>query len=284
MVSQAQNFTDSEPACAKLNLALHVRKRFPNGYHELETVFAFLNRGDVLRVSPAENLTLQISGPFAEDLTESPNLVMDAAELLSNHSSIRSGAALKLEKHLPVASGIGGGSADAAAALRLLNRFWKLDIGLQELADISATLGADVPACVLNRTCIGRGIGQDLVIADDDSLIGMPVLLVNPLTPVSTADIFNAWDGVDQGPIPGGDLMTMALSGSNGLTEAATALQPVVSEILNLLETTDPLLSRMSGSGATCFALYRGAEELAEAEAFLRQNAPDIWIMSGELK
>ena len=165
MVSQAHKFTDSEPACAKLNLALHVRKRLPNGYHELETVFAFLNRGDVLGVSPAENLTLQISGPFGDDLTEAPNLVMDAAKLLTDHANVRLGAALKLEKNLPVASGIGGGSADAAAALRLLNRFWNLDIGIQELANLSASLGADVPACVLNQTCIGRGIGQDLVAA-----------------------------------------------------------------------------------------------------------------------
>lgn len=284
MDAETAKFEDSETACAKINLALHVRNRLANGYHELETIFAFMNRGDVLHVSSADKRTLQITGPFADGLNTDSNLVTDAAELLANRFDVQSGASLVLEKNLPVASGIGGGSADAAAALRLLNRCWNLKLDVEELAEMSAILGADVPACVLNRTCVGKGIGQDLTISEDHSLRGLPVLLVNPLVPVSTADIFRAWDGVDQGPLSGNNLLAMALTGSNGLTEAAISIQPVISEILNILETTGPLLSRMSGSGATCFALYNSDDERKRAEVLVRKRAPDTWIMPGELK
>lgn len=284
MDAETAKFEDSETACAKINLALHVRNRLANGYHELETIFAFMNRGDVLHVSSADKRTLQITGPFADGLNTDSNLVTDAAELLANRFDVQSGASLVLEKNLPVASGIGGGSADAAAALRLLNRFWNLNLDVEELAELSAILGADVPACVLNRTCVGKGIGQDLTISEDHSLGGLPVLLVNPLVPVSTADIFRAWDGVDQGPLSGNSLLAMASTGSNGLTEAAISIQPVISEILNILETTGAILSRMSGSGATCFALYNSNDERKRAEVLVRQKAPDTWILPGELK
>ncbi len=284
MGNKAQKTKDSEVACAKINLALHVRKRLADGYHELETVFAFIDRGDVLHVESADRISLSISGPFGDGLDNCPNLVTKAAELLGHSFDVASGAKLTLEKNLPVASGIGGGSADAAAALRLLSRFWNLNLSTEELAKLSASLGADVPACVTSRSCIGKGIGQDLSFSQDKSLSGMPVLLINPLLPISTPDIFKAWDGVDQGPLAGPDLLTMAKSGSNGLTKAAADIQPIISEILNLLETTGPVLSRMSGSGATCFALYRSDEEKEQAAASLRRSAPDMWIMSGELK
>ncbi|MEM8919612.1 MAG: 4-(cytidine 5'-diphospho)-2-C-methyl-D-erythritol kinase [Pseudomonadota bacterium] len=284
MDNNAGKTKDSEVACAKINLALHVRKRLANGYHELETVFAFVDCGDVLHVEPADTISLFVSGPFGDGLDNSSNLVAKAAELLGHRFDVTRGAKLLLEKNLPIASGIGGGSADAAAALRLLNRFWNLNLPAEKLATISASLGADVPACVMSRSCIGRGIGQDLSFSQDRSLSGIPVLLINPLLPVSTPDIFKAWDGVDQGPLAGPDFLTMALSGSNGLTKAAADLQPIISEILNLLETTRPVMSRMSGSGATCFGLYPSDEEREQAAAFLRRSAPDMWIMSGELK
>ncbi|MEL6875600.1 MAG: 4-(cytidine 5'-diphospho)-2-C-methyl-D-erythritol kinase [Pseudomonadota bacterium] len=225
-----------------------------------------------------------MSGPFRYGLDNCPNLVTKAAELLAHRFAVSSGAKLTLEKNLPVASGIGGGSADAAAALRLLNRFWDLNLPAEDLATLSAGLGADVPACVISRSCIGKGIGQDLSFPQDRTLSGMPVLLINPLVSVSTPEIFKAWDGVDQGPLAGPDFLTMALSGSNGLTKAAADMQPIISQILNLLKTTEPLLCRMSGSGATCFALYRSDEEREQAAASLRSSAPDMWILSGELK
>lgn len=273
----------TEVAFAKLNLALHVRTRKPDGYHELETVFSFLDSGDNVSVESDSALRLQISGPFSRNLSASNNLVLDTAILLRNHSKTDKGAVISLEKRLPVASGIGGGSADAAATLRLLNRFWELDIPLEELIEIAAPLGADVPACVLSQTCIGRGIGQNLDRLEDDSLTGYHALLVNPLIPVSTSRIFAGWSGDDLGPLDGDTALEIALSGRNDLASAAIQLEPSIREILAALESTDTVLSRMSGSGATCFALYENEELLATARDKIRNELPEAWITSGSL-
>ncbi len=153
-----------ERAFAKVNLALHVRAREPDGYHRIETIFAFADDGDRLSVAPADSLSLGLAGPFAAPLAgEGDNLVIRAAEALRQRFGIRQGAALLLDKRLPVASGIGGGSADAAAALRLLDRFWGLDAGEPVLRDLAAGLGADVPACVASVTVRGEGRGDRLL-------------------------------------------------------------------------------------------------------------------------
>lgn len=273
----------TEVAYAKINLALHVRARNPDGYHELETVFAFLDSGDDVSVKPDPELTLKVSGPFSGNLSASDNLVLDAAMLLKNHSGTEKGAAISLEKKLPVASGIGGGSADAAATMRLLNRFWALDLSSEELVDIAGSLGADVPACVLSQTCIGKGIGQDLYRLEDDSLNGYHLLLINPLVPVSTSSIFTAWDGNDRGPLEGDTALNMALSGRNDLTLPAMKLEPAIRETLAALENTNSVLNRMSGSGATCFALYETEELLATARDMVRNELPEAWITSGTI-
>ncbi len=168
----------SETAYAKINLALHVRKRRDDGYHELETLFAFADRGDVLHGEPAEGLELEIVGPFAHNLKpDDHNLVVKAAMALWQAIDVRKGARLMLEKNLPIASGIGGGSADAAAALRLLARLWECDANLMPIA---ASLGADVPACLLSKTGFGTGVGDQLAPCPEVEIAGNPVLLVNP--------------------------------------------------------------------------------------------------------
>lgn len=276
--------TDSETAYAKINLALHVRKRLPNGYHELETIFAFLDQGDLISVQPDEGVTLELSGPFAQGLSTTDNLVLHAAKRLAQLSNVTRGARLHLDKRLPVASGIGGGSADAAATLRLLNRFWGLDHSIAELADIAKPLGADVPACVVSQTCRGTGIGQDLDVIADDDLRSCAALLINPLVPVSTADIFAAWDGVDRGALESGPVIAAARNGRNDLQKPAIALVPVLTEVLQLLEECQPIIARMSGSGATCFALF---DTLAAAENAQRdcQKAMDgIWTLTGKIR
>ena len=170
-----------ETAYAKINLALHVRERRADGYHRIETVFAFAEDGDRLDVAAAQDLTLEIIGPFAADLAgEGDNLVLRAARALRDRCGVETGARLTLDKRLPIASGIGGGSADAAAALRLLARWWHLDASEAELLDIAARLGADVPACLLSRTARGEGKGDDLEPLPVEDLAGTPLLLVNP--------------------------------------------------------------------------------------------------------
>lgn len=284
MFQTDQNKGDSEIACAKINLALHVRERLANGYHDIETVFAFLDHGDLLSVEPHHEIKLSITGPFAKGLSDKDNLVLDAARLLAAHTGEAVGASIFLDKRLPIASGIGGGSADAAATLRLLNRYWRAGLSLSELAELSAPLGADVPACVVNQTCLGKGIGQDLTPLENGALAGYFVLLVNPHVPVSTAAIFSHWDGVDQGALPAGDPLDIVLSGRNDLQSPAERIAPVISDTLSNLNETGAVVSRMSGSGATCFALYETERQARDAEKMINAELPGSWTMIGGLR
>lgn len=257
----------SEPAPAKLNLALHVRRRREDGYHELETLFAFCADGDVLHAAPADELTLRIEGPFAPGLEAGEdNLVIRAARRLAGAAGIAPQAALTLDKRLPIASGIGGGSADAAAALRLLTRMWGIDPQFASI--VAPQLGADVPACLLSMTARGRGVGEDLEIVEIDSLSGVPVLLVNPRITLATGPVFAAWDGIDRGPLGTWE------NGRNDLEAPARALVPEIGEVLTWLSSQQGVtFARMSGSGATCFALFE--TERARIEAGSR--CPDKW-------
>ena len=225
---------DSETACAKINLALHVRQRLPDGYHRIETIFAFLDQGDELSVHPGDDLKLTIGGRFAAGLDDKDNLVLQAADRLAAVSGGQRGAHLHLEKRLPVASGIGG--------------------------------------------------GQDLAPVPDDGLRHHTALLVNPLVPVSTAQIFASWDGIDRGGLADGQVLTVALAGRNDLQKPAVALVPILTGVLNALEHCDPVMARMSGSGATCFALFDSAEAADKAEQYCRWALGDIWTMTGRFR
>jgi 4-diphosphocytidyl-2-C-methyl-D-erythritol kinase len=269
-----------EIAPAKINLALHVRGRESDGYHRLETVFGFAEEGDVLRVSAAPDLSLQITGPFAASLSASEdNLVLGAARALRDRYRVDAGAALLLDKRLPVASGIGGGSADAAATLRLLNRFWGIGADEEALLGLAQPLGADVPACLLSRTCLGSGRGDDLAPYDGSALAGTPLLLVNPGVAVSTADIFRRWNGRDGGALP-----SVISAARNDLEAPAIAVAPVIAEVLaQLAAAPGATLVRMSGSGATCFALFEeeGARDAARDQ--LSATRPDWWQLATRL-
>lgn len=257
----------SEPAPAKLNLALHVRRRRADGYHELETLFAFGTDGDILHAEPADDLSLSIEGPFAPALaTNEDNLVMRAASALAEAAGVPAKASLTLDKRLPIASGIGGGSADAAATLRLLTRMWKIEP--KYAAEVAPGLGADVPACLLSMTAKGKGVGEELQLVEEPGLSGMPVLLVNPRVPLATGDVFRSWDGVDRGPL--GDWW----SGRNDLEHAARSLVPEIGEVLEWLTSQQGVVvARMSGSGATCFALFDDEQSRIHAAA----SCPDKW-------
>lgn len=275
-----------EIAYAKINLALHVRAREADGYHRIETLFAFAADGDVLTARPAPDLSLDITGPFGAALASEPdNLILRAARALRAATGISDGAHMLLDKRLPVASGIGGGSADAAAALRLLKRLWGLSIDDAALHDLARPLGADVPACLLSRTCRGEGRGDDLVPLDAPQLRAMPLLLVNPGVAVSTASIFRAWDGIDRGALERGDPLRIAQTARNDLERLACALAPVINEVLALLRQQAGVhLTRMSGSGATCFALFDQPAARDAAAHAIAQARPDWWQLSTELR
>jgi 4-diphosphocytidyl-2-C-methyl-D-erythritol kinase len=239
-----------ETAHAKVNLALHVRERLPDGYHRIETIFAFCEDGDELSAEPADSISLSLSGPFADDLDDNDNLVVKAATALRESGGKGAGATIRLQKSLPVASGLGGGSADAAAALRLLNRLWDLQWPEERLEELGGKLGADVPACVRSETRRGKGRGDELEPLDID-LSGQPVLLVNPRVEVSTAEVFERWDGVDRGPL------IEWRHGRNDLEQAAAQAAPQIGGIIAWLSAQPGAdCVRMSGSGATCFALF----------------------------
>jgi 4-diphosphocytidyl-2-C-methyl-D-erythritol kinase len=266
-----------ETAYAKINLALHVRERRADGYHRIETVFAFARDGDRLDVAPAQDLTLEIIGPFAADLAgEGDNLALRAARALRDRYGVAAGARLTLDKRLPIASGIGGGSADAAAALRLLARWWHVDASEAELLDIAARLGADVPACLLSRTARGEGKGDDLEPLPAEDLAGTPLLLVNPRRSLSTAAVFKAWDGVDRGPLG------QWRDGRNDLEEPAIGLVPEIADVMAALK--DAEFARMSGSGATCFGLYATGEARDRSAAQLAAAHPDWWTLASQLR
>jgi len=275
-----------ETAYAKINLALHVRAREPDGYHRIETLFAFAADGDVLSAEPADALRLSIEGPFAGSLgSGGENLVLKAAAALRARFGVNDGAALRLHKSLPVAAGLGGGSADAAAALRLLTRLWELQAEPADLHDIAADLGADVPACLYSATCRGEGRGDRLTAVSTPGLDGLPLLLVNPGVQVSTPAVFKMWSGIDRGPL-GQDYSNSSLAAArNDLEEPAVAVAPVVAELLDLLRSTrSSLVVRMSGSGATCFALYAEAAARDEAVAMIKQKQPGWWQLASEVR
>ncbi|MCM8731348.1 4-(cytidine 5'-diphospho)-2-C-methyl-D-erythritol kinase [Hephaestia sp. GCM10023244] len=271
-----------EPAPAKINLALHVRHRRPDGYHAIETLFAFVRDGDVVRLEPADSTRLTITGPFAAGLSTEENLALAAVAAFSGAFGACGPLAIELDKRLPVASGIGGGSADAAATLRALARLKDVARDDPRLMACAVGLGADVPACLAGRTALGSGRGD--VLAPVDSLAGTPVLLVNPRVAVSTAAVFAAWDGRDSGPIADGGLLERAVASGNDLEAPARAIAPVIVDVLTALDDVGaPLLVRMSGSGATCFALYASAEDRAIAATAIRAAYPNWWCLETAL-
>jgi 4-diphosphocytidyl-2-C-methyl-D-erythritol kinase len=255
-----------EAAPAKVNLFLHVTGRRADGYHLLDSLAVFGPAADVLRAAPAATLELRVEGRFGAALAAEPdNLVLRAARALASRVGVAPGAALALAKELPVASGIGGGSSDAAAALRLLNRLWGCGLGETALMELAAPLGADVPVCVRARPARMGGVGE--VLSQAPGLPRCGLLLANPGLPVATPDVFRARAAAgtpfsEPAALPDAwpDAAAMAedlARLSNDLEAAAIALCPAIAAVLAALASLPGArLARMSGSGATCFALF----------------------------
>ncbi|MCA1197491.1 4-(cytidine 5'-diphospho)-2-C-methyl-D-erythritol kinase [Sphingomonas sp. R647] len=268
-----------EHAPAKLNLALHVRRRRDDGYHELETLFAFVRDGDVVRLDP-DGEGFAVEGPFGAVLAgEGDNLVTRARDAFGAAFGMATPGRITLDKRLPVASGLGGGSADAAATLRLLARRAGVSIDDPRLFAVADALGSDVPACLYGRTAIGTGRGEQLEWIDGAP--GVPVLLVNPGVAVSTGAVFRAWDGLDHGPIPSaGSLIERAKAGRNDLYPPAMQIaRDIQTAIIWLDAQPGADLCRMSGSGATCFATFDTAAACADAARRLPLQCPGWWCL-----
>ena len=270
-----------EGAQGKVNLYLHVVGRRPDGYHLLDSLAVFAKAQDEITYEPAETLELRLTGPFGAALLFQPNnLVLRAAEALAAAAGIRPTGLLTLDKQLPIASGIGGGSADAAAALRLLSRVWAIDPRAVDLPQIAARLGADVPVCLHGRASRMGGVGERLTEAPDLPPCG--ILLVNPGIPLATVTVFRARNGgySSAARLPGGwnnaaSMVADLAVTRNDLEAAAISLVPEIEDVSRAIAGTPGcLLARMSGSGATCFGLFATG---AEAEAAARHVASAGW-------
>ena len=271
-------------ARAKVNLYLQVTGKRPDGYHELDSLMVFPDVGDELSLERATELSLEVDGPFAAALeAEGPdNLVLRAARALGALAGGGQGARLRLTKNLPVAAGIGGGSADAAAALRGLVRLWGLEVPEARLQALALELGADVPPCLESRPVFARGIGEILTPAP--SLPPFWMVLVNPGVPVQTPAVFKARQGAFSLPFAWtstadlDELLHLLEAARNDLEPPALALAPQVGEALAALRAAEACrLARMSGSGATCFGIFAAAEEAEAAAAALSSAYPDWW-------
>lgn len=268
-------------ARAKVNLALHVTGRRADGYHLLDSIVAFAETGDRIAVEDAPDLTLVLTGPFAAGLSSTNNLVLRAARAL--HPS--RGAAITLDKALPVASGIGGGSADAAATLGALSRLWSLPLPSPETI---LALGADVPVCLAGQSARMQGIGEALTPL---TLPPAGLLLVNPGLEVATAEVFRALPRRDNPPLPplpplpdAQALAAWLATCRNDLETPARQIAPAIDACLQALTSSpDCLLARMSGSGATCFGLYATPLQAQIAAQSLRAAHPDWWIAPSSL-
>lgn len=287
-------FVLTEPAPAKINLALHVVGQRTDGYHLLDMLVTFSAYGDRVSIAPAASDRFTVSGRFAGQLADTPaadNLVLRARDrlraLLSQSSIAAPPVHLHLDKRLPVASGIGGGSADAAAALRGLVRHWGAAVEDDELAALALGLGADVPMCMASRPLVARGIGEEIELRPD--LPALSIVLVNPLAGVSTPAIFRHLSHKDNPPLklpkPGTAmpcwLAAMKLM-RNDLETAASALCPEIEAVRTALAETQPALIRMSGSGATCFGLYADGQEAGRAASVIAAKHPDWFVAATE--
>ncbi len=274
-------------APAKINLCLHVGARRPNGYHDLESLVVFADCGDALRFAQAGQLSLAIAGSFAGALPVSDdNLVLKAARLLALRAGCAPHARIVLTKRLPVASGIGGGSADAAATLRGLVRLWELDIASDELLDIAASLGADVPMCVASAPAWVEGRGERISYLRD--IPDFALVLANPMVEVSTAEAFarlkqRSGIGCVQPPGKWEDVQALAdylRTTANDLERPAMEIAPVIADLLGEIgRQPGVLLARMSGSGATCFGLFADRAQAQVTAAELARAHPDWWVV-----
>jgi 4-diphosphocytidyl-2-C-methyl-D-erythritol kinase len=274
----------TQHASAKINLFLHVGAKQPDGFHALQSLAVFTDLGDVLQIESAAALSLAVEGPFAIALNGADdNLVLRAARAL-NPGQTR-GAALKLTKNLPVASGIGGGSSDAAAALRGLGALWNVQMDDAALNAAAATLGSDVPVCLAAVAAFMEGRGE--ILHPVESMPRVPLLLVNPGIALPTSDVFVALQdrsGVEMA-LPRGrfrdtaDLLRFLETTRNDLEMSARALQPVIGDVLTAIAALPgALLSRMSGSGATCFGIFVDDDCCRRAAHILKEAMPAWWI------
>ena len=283
----------TQKANAKINLYLHVTGKLENGFHTLDSLVVFADVGDNITVkqTPDSNeLTLKVSGPFGSDVpTDDSNLVIKAAKLLRDTHNIGMGAEILLEKNLPVSSGIGGGSADAAAVVRALSVLWNLNEPQLDSKTLGQKLGADVPVCFNGKNVFMSGVGEILTPAP--KLPDCWLVLANPGGAVSTPDVFKNRVSefsiparFDETPKDAARLAEIIADRNNDLFTSALGIQPEIGGVIDALQGLDgALLARMSGSGATCFGIFASEKDALAGAGRLSQSNPSWWISAAKM-
>ncbi len=280
-------------APAKINLALHITSRRADGYHDLDTLAVFADSlRETVSVDVADGVRLQVAGPFAASVPhDETNLVIAAARIFFSTVDVGNKALLSLNKTIPIGAGLGGGSADAAATFRALNQYFKTGLDDQKLAELGADLGADVAMCVYSRALRARGIGE--VIEPLSTVPPLPLVLVWPGKPVSTASVFKRLHHVSNPALPKlpdafpavQDVADYLCATRNDLQAAAIDIEPVIADALGALHKTDKcLLSRMSGSGSACFGMYLSKAEADAAGRTIDKAHPGWWVRAVEAR
>ena len=287
-----RSVTVTQSAPAKINLALHITGRRSDGYHELQTLAVFADCGERIVAEQADDLRLQIKGPFAASVPhDETNFVIAAARIFFLTESFGDKLLLNLKKTIPVGAGLGGGSSDAAATFHALNRYFKTGLDDRELAGLGKDLGADVPMCVYGKALRARGIGE--VIEPLPAVPPLPLVLVWPGKPVATASVFSGLHNVSNEPLPdlpqslpSVDDAAAYLAGTrNDLLDAAIGIEPVIADALDALAATDRcLLVRMSGSGSACFGLYPSRADADAAGRAIGAAHPGWWVRALEAR
>lgn len=280
----SQHFSIIAPA--KVNLCLHITGKRDDGFHLLESLTVFTDFGDRLDLREAKQIQLEITGPYAQFLKHDPvdNLVVRAAKLLREELGIEQGAHITLDKQIPIGAGLGGGSADAAATLRALPDLWKQKVSQDTLLKIAQRLGSDVPACLISQPVWMRGAGELL------EYVSLPIkgalLLVNPNIALSTVDVYKAYRppfspsaSSLRNPKDINALTNWLSTHHNALAQPAQQLAPDIGKVLALIRAQEGcLLSRMSGSGATCFGIFSSNKQADAAAAAIQSQQPDWWL------
>lgn len=272
-------------AFAKINFYLHVTGKRPDGYHLLDSLMAPVDLHDVIEISSSSEISLNVEGEFASlSGNIEDNIILKAARLLSEKANVKHGVAIKLQKNIPAGAGLGGGSADAATILKMLNKFWQINYDDDILAQIGLQLGADVPFCLFGKAAFMSGIGE--IIKDAPALPSMNILLVNPRIILNTANVFRykPFSFKDMAIAPDkfnnlDDFIKFLETTRNCLQANAIEMVPQIADILAEINRQDGvLLARMSGSGATCFGIFVTQEQKVHAMINIRQNHPEWYL------
>ncbi len=279
-----------ELAPAKINLYLHITGKRADDYHLLDSLVVFADFNDKVEVSPASTLTLAIEGKYAKELSATDNTVLKTAEIIKKTFNVSAGAALTLHKNIPIGAGIGGGSSDAAATMRLLMRFWKINPTPKELNAIALSVGADVPACLRASSLYMSGIGEK--IEPGPLPTGFSVVLAGIDKPLLTKDVFAKYNGnfskESNHPFSfpaSADFIKFLQKTKNDLQDPAIKLMPEIENILSALSAEENcLLTRMSGSGATCFGLFADKAQAEAAAIRLDEQNPTWWVKTANIR